>query len=661
MKSFLSILFLFLMWVNSSAQFPGSYDLRSYGYVTSVKDQGSCGACWAFATCAAIESSYLVQGGSTIDLSEDNLNDCHSFNEAPCTGGSFYMAQALMSMHQGIYSEAQDPYTPSTVNCILGGPFPPSPWGFVEEIRFLPGNVNDIKQALMTYGAVATTMFMNYNDPTVWDGVNFKYYDASISSTDSAYAHSVTIVGWDDSYTFPGAPGNGGWIIKDSYGTSWANSGYFYCSYFDSGILCENAVFPTIRNLPGSGNTPVVYAYDELGWVDNYGFGTTTGYAAAKFTITPFAGIGLPQKIMRVGAYAVDTSITINIKLYRSFNGTSFSDLIDEKTISSTQYAGFYTADLNLKTDTILSEIYVVAEYISSGGNNNPIPIEISETGHTSNNFTPSNGTCWISANGSTWTQVGNGTSFVFDPCIKMYTEMSVYADISADVGNQACVGTMVNLTDASIGTADSSVWIIDGVPYWNMPVMNHMLATPGNTNIQLIEYFGDHTDTANYAIMVYDYPAINVTQSWNTLIATQSGANYQWLDCDNNYAVIPGETGQNFTPTVDGNYAVEINLNGCIDTSSCTNVIIGIEENEFGSKIAVFPNPTRNFVEVELNNSCAKLHVRVLTALGVEIQISEILNTAKFRIDLPEIPGVYFVEIANENGEKAVLKVVKE
>jgi hypothetical protein len=60
------------------------------------------------------------------------------------------------------------------------------------------------------------------------------------------------------------------------------------------------------------------------------------------------------------------------------------------------------------------------------------------------------------------------------------------------------------------------------------------------------------------------------VTQVGSLLTADQSGATYQWLDCDNNYAVINGETNQSYTPAITGNYAVEVTLNGCVDTSTC-------------------------------------------------------------------------------------------
>lgn len=69
-------------------------------------------------------------------------------------------------------------------------------------------------------------------------------------------------------------------------------------------------------------------------------------------------------------------------------------------------------------------------------------------------------------------------------------------------------------------------------------------------------------------------------SQNGSVLTANQTGATYQWLDCDNNYAVINSETNQSYTPAVTGNYAVEVNMNGCVDTSDCFLVDhTGIEE----------------------------------------------------------------------------------
>ena len=56
-------------------------------------------------------------------------------------------------------------------------------------------------------------------------------------------------------------------------------------------------------------------------------------------------------------------------------------------------------------------------------------------------------------------------------------------------------------------------------------------------------------------------------------LTAVVAFGTHQWLDCDNNYAAIPGETSQNFTPSTNGNYALELTQDGCSDTSECYSI----------------------------------------------------------------------------------------
>ena len=71
---------------------PAAKDWRNYGKVMSVKNQGNCGSCWAFATVAAVESQYAIRKGTLWSLSEQELVDCdgRSFG---CGGG--YLDTAL--------------------------------------------------------------------------------------------------------------------------------------------------------------------------------------------------------------------------------------------------------------------------------------------------------------------------------------------------------------------------------------------------------------------------------------------------------------------------------------------------------------------------------------------------------------------------------------
>tara|TARA_R110002049_G_scaffold159460_5_gene324439 strand:+ start:979 stop:3804 length:2826 start_codon:yes stop_codon:yes gene_type:complete len=164
-----------------------------------------------------------------------------------------------------------------------------------------------------------------------------------------------------------------------------------------------------------------------------------------------------------------------------------------------------------------------------------------------------------------------------------------------------------------------------------------------------------------NLTMDTVNITATNLSQ--NTLSSNAFNATYQWLDCNNNYAVIPNETGQLFTAVLSGNYAVEVTstINGCIDTSACFPItLVGIDENEFGSQIALFPNPTSDHVTIALGAVTSGVTTQVYNMYGK--LISELTHDAVNQIDvtLGESNGVYFIHLISGRGERVVKKVIK-
>lgn len=138
------------------------------------------------------------------------------------------------------------------------------------------------------------------------------------------------------------------------------------------------------------------------------------------------------------------------------------------------------------------------------------------------------------------------------------------------------------------------------------------------------------------------------ITNSSPTLTADQTGASYQWLDCDNNNAEINGETGISFTAKTNGNYAVRVTVNDCSVISDCETItgLIGVEENNL-SQVALFPNPTQNKVTISLIES-----VKVkLTDINGKILFVENNISGDFTFDLSEYSrGLYFVQVSNQS-----------
>ncbi len=252
----------FSSYVNTKAAIGDAvYDLRTAGtggtsLLTSVKDQGNCGSCWTFAALGSIESRWKILGNGDTDLSEDNLNNCHGFEWAPCDGGNLDIAAAYLSRKSGPLSEADDPYTATPGSC---------PSGFLEQayvtdIVYLPNDRNTIKQALIDYGALYTNMYfrnLSYNSS------NKTYYYNGTSITN----HAVLLVGWDNNKSTAG--GTGAWIIKNSWGSGWGESGYFYISYNDTKVNTSVGYFPNRIDYNADAN---LYSIDELGCVSGFGY-----------------------------------------------------------------------------------------------------------------------------------------------------------------------------------------------------------------------------------------------------------------------------------------------------------------------------------------------------------------------------------------------------
>ncbi|MFN4234759.1 MAG: choice-of-anchor I family protein [Bacteroidia bacterium] len=141
------------------------------------------------------------------------------------------------------------------------------------------------------------------------------------------------------------------------------------------------------------------------------------------------------------------------------------------------------------------------------------------------------------------------------------------------------------------------------------------------------------------------------VNQNGITLTAAQNGATYQWIDCDNANAPIPGATQQSFTPSVNGRYAVEITLNGCTRTSFCLTVnSVGLEETQNQYSLSIYPNPNNGKFTVE----CSKLvDIEIFDAIGRSI-LKKQVTTNREQIDLGNVQnGIYFIKTKVESDEQ--------
>lgn len=153
-----------------------------------------------------------------------------------------------------------------------------------------------------------------------------------------------------------------------------------------------------------------------------------------------------------------------------------------------------------------------------------------------------------------------------------------------------------------------------------------------------------------------------SVTQNGTFLTASQLTGSYQWLDCNNGYAVIQREILQTFRPRNNGSYAVELTVNNCVDTSDCILVsTVGVESFQANEpNFKVYPNPTKGDITIELKNLGGAVEVKFYSVTGELVESSHFSNSKKVIVNVPGEPGVYLLKLMH-GGEVSYSKVVKK
>jgi len=187
-----------------------SIDWVAKGAVTPVKNQGSCGSCWAFSTTGAIEGRYFIAKGQLNSLSEQDLVDCSKQNSG-CNGGLMDYAFAFVESNGGLCSETDYPYSAK------------SHWRCMEDTCTKEDPITSYKDV----GSTTTDLESACNDGPVAiaieaDQYAFQLYDGGVmsGSCGTNLDHGVLLVGY-------GTDGNQDyWKVKNSWGADWGENGY---------------------------------------------------------------------------------------------------------------------------------------------------------------------------------------------------------------------------------------------------------------------------------------------------------------------------------------------------------------------------------------------------------------------------------------------------
>ena len=224
---------------SSQSSLPASIDWRMLGAVTPIKNQLTCGACWALSAIAALEAQNFFKTGRLVSLSEQNLVDCSkSQGNQGCIGGWMGYAFQYVISNNGINTQQNYPYISKSGTCRFNRTTIGST---ASSYVMLPSkNETALTQALANIGPISIGIDASLQ--------SFRFYSSGVFMNRTCSKvnlnHAVTLVGFGtDSFT-----GLDYYIIKNSWGLSWGDNGYMLIARNQQNMcgIANAAVYPKI-------------------------------------------------------------------------------------------------------------------------------------------------------------------------------------------------------------------------------------------------------------------------------------------------------------------------------------------------------------------------------------------------------------------------------
>lgn len=327
-----------LIIINNSidvSSIPAKFDLRDWGWITPVRDQGMMGCCWAFSTTAAMESAILRYLGIDMDISENNVVDVSlKYSRYGATkayeGGNFHIGANYALSWLGVFSSEYDSYDElGKISPIIAVD---SSIHFQDMVTIRAcknaSDINHVKEALLKYGALAVTYFATQSKPYYNSNTGAQYCNNASAKKN----HGVTLIGWDDSYSKDNflitPPGDGAWIFKNSWGEKSGVDGYYYISYYDTTFLREDAY--------------ALVFYNDIIYNKNYQY-DLQGYFSyldeSNEYRNNFVAID-DDLIAAVGTYFNDTGVNYTVEIY-------VNDELRHVQSGLSPFAGYHTIKLD--------------------------------------------------------------------------------------------------------------------------------------------------------------------------------------------------------------------------------------------------------------------------------------------------------------------------
>ncbi|MFD1550933.1 hypothetical protein DNU06_04980 [Putridiphycobacter roseus] len=225
-----------------------------------------------------------------------------------------------------------------------------------------------------------------------------------------------------------------------------------------------------------------------------------------------------------------------------------------------------------------------------------------------------------------------------------VYTATGVYIENFTSVNG--CDSILY--VDLMVAESVNQSIVVEACDEWTAP--DGTLFTANGTHIESFTNVTGCDSVNTYLVSINTVNETVTLVSALTIEANETGASYQWIDCNNGNAAISGETGQTFVASVNGDYACEVTKDNCTKVSKCVRIgSLGVENES--TPFSIYPNPSIGVFNIELNEVTENTVLNVTNAAG-QVVFTRNINESKTTISLENVKaGIYFIQIKNDNG----------